>query len=154
MAVTARRKSAKIAAVVAFAFGSATLLVADTAADVRAQIGYVASALTSGNAADAMSTFDKSFAGYHKLKTYFQGLNDLQIENEIDVLDEQYTNSTAELNINWTLTLTNPATNSSVRRSEDVHLRLVLKDGKWKIVELSPIELFDPQPRKSSGKTP
>jgi hypothetical protein len=141
MAVIGPKEFAKLAI---SAIALCTTLYADRAADVRAQLGHVASALTAGDPADAMAPFDKSFAEYDKLKGYFQGLTGFQIENEINVLDEQDTDTSAELAANWTLTLANPATKSTEHRSSDVNLRLALKGGKWKIVDFAPVELFNP----------
>lgn len=126
-------------------FVSAPPLRADRAADVRAPLSYIATALTSGNAADAMTPFDKSFLNYQKLSNYFQGLNAFQIDNELDVIDEQDTDTESKLTVNWTLTINDLATGATERRSGDINVRIVRKGGKWKIVDFSPISLFDPQ---------
>ncbi len=133
------------AALMLIALAAAQPLEADRSSDVRADISYVATALTSGNAADAMSRFDKSFSDYEKLRSYFQGLNAFEVGNEVDVVDEQDTDTETKLTVNWTLTLTDAATDSTERRSGDINVRLVLREGKWKIVDFSPISLFNPQ---------
>ena len=120
-------------------------LCADRAADVRACVSYVATALTSGNAADAMTPFDKSFPNYEKLSNYFQGLSAYQIDNEVNVLDEQDTDTDSKVVVNWTLMLTDLGTDATERRAEEIHVHLALKGGKWKIVDFSPISLFNPQ---------
>ncbi len=116
----------------------------DRAADARAQISHIATALTSGDPADAMTPFDKSFPDYQKLSDYFQGLSASQIENEVDVLDEDDTEAETKLTVNWTLTLTDRATSATERRSAEINVRLVPKNGKWKIVGFSPIRIFNP----------
>ncbi len=119
---------------------------ADRAADIRAQLSYVATSLTAGNATDAMGPFDKSFSNYNKLSSYFQGLSAaFQVDNEVDVIDEQDMDASSNLTITWTLTLTDLGTDATERRTQDINVRLVLKDGKWKIVDFSPISLFNPQ---------
>jgi hypothetical protein len=116
----------------------------------RAQVSYVASALTAGNAADAMSPFDKSFADYEKLRGYFSGLTSaFQLTNQLEVTEEQDSDGQATLTLEWTLTLTDAQTGYTTNRNATIHARLVPTGGKWKIVEFSPIELFDPRPRRS-----
>lgn len=124
---------------------------AGPADDPRARIGYVAAALTAGNAADAMTPFDKSFENYDKLSSYFQALtSSFHVANGIDVTDEQDTATEAKLTVNWTLTLTDFGTDSSEQRNKDVNIRFQLKQGKWKIVDFSPISLFDPLQKPAS----
>ena len=66
-------------------------------------------------------------------------------ESEIEFVDEQDTDTDIKLVINWTLTLTDFGTDVTERRTSDVDVRLLLKDGKWKIVEFSPLTIFNPQ---------
>jgi hypothetical protein len=114
----------------------------------RAQVSYVASALTAGNPADAMTPFDKSFPAYEKLRGYFTGLTGaFQVTNQLEVTEEQDSPDEATLTLEWTLTLTDPQTGYTKNRDATIHARLVPKGDKWKIVEFSPIELFDPRPR-------
>ena len=120
----------------------------DRAADVRERITYLASALTAGNAADAMTLFDKSFAKYDALRNYFQGLGAFQVENEVDITDEKDTDTETTLVVAWILTLTDLASDSKEERSGEINVRLVSKGGKWKIADLTPIELFNPQKKK------
>ncbi len=131
---------------------------ADRAADVRAQISYVAAALGNGNPTDALGPFDKSCKDYQKLKDYFQALtNGFDVTSEVEILDEQDEEAETKLLVNWTLTLSNSraasdlTASSSERRSMDVNIRLALKKGKWKIVDLSPIDIFNPQGKQPSA---
>jgi hypothetical protein len=141
MAAIARSSLVSLVALAAAAFG------ADTP---RARVSYVASALTAGNPADAMSCFDKSFAGYEKLRGYFSGLTSaFQLVNQLEVTEEEDSAAEATLTIEWTLTLSDPQTGYAENRNAAVHARLALKSAKWKIVEFTPIELFDPQPKRS-----
>lgn len=118
---------------------------ADRAADVRSQISHIATSLASGNAADALQPFDKSYADYEKLSGYFQGLAVRQVDNEIDITDEDDSSDTeTKVTINWNLTLTDPVTNRTDQRTANINARLVLEKGKWKIVDFSPIEIFNP----------
>ncbi len=142
MAVIARKAVGGMAMLALFTLS----LRADRAADVLARVNYVATSLTAGNAADAMSPFDKSFANYQKLSDYFDGLtNAFQLVNEVDVTDEQDSETETKLTVNWTLTLTDLKTNYTNRRTAELTVRLALKNGKWRITDISPIDLFNPQ---------
>jgi hypothetical protein len=122
---------------------------ADRAADVLTQLNHVATALTDGNALDAMSPFDKSFADYDKLSSYFDGLTSaFQLANEAKVADEQDTETETKLTVDWTLTLTDLGTGYSEQRTGQINIRFILKDGKWKIVNFSPIDLFNPAQKR------
>ena len=130
---------------------------ADRAADVRAQISYVASALGSGNPSDALGPFDKSYKDYQKLKDYFSALTaGFDVTSEVEILDEQDEEAETRLLVNWSLTLANSraatdlTASTSERRSMNVNIRLVPKKGKWKIVDLSPIDIFNPQGKQPS----
>jgi hypothetical protein len=137
MAAIGRSSLVSLVALAASAFG------ADTP---RATVSYVASALTAGNPADAMSCFDKSVAGYEKLRGYFSGLTGaFQLVNQLEVTEEQDAAAEATLTVEWTVTLSDPQTGYAENRNAAIHVRLVQKSGKWKIVEFAPIELFNPQ---------
>jgi hypothetical protein len=127
-------------------------LKADRAQDVLSTINYVATALAGDNAADAMTPFDKSFPNYVKLRDYFAGLTDgWQIVNEVDVTDEEEDSATqSNVTVQWTMTLTSKTTFQTERRSGEIRVRLALEHGKWKIVDLSPIEFFNPAPKPQS----
>lgn len=128
---------------------SALVARADQSADVRHQVSYVASALTAGNPADAMTPFDKSFAGYEKLREYFVGLTSAyQLVSQLEVTDEQDSKEEATLTVEWTLTITGEQTGYNDSRHAIVTARLAQKRGKWKIVELAPLEFFNPQPKR------
>ena len=143
-------RSVRAAAGALFLFLVALPVRGDRAADIRAQISYIGTALTAGNAADAMRPFEKSFSNYETLSNYFQGLTAFQVESEIELVEENDTETDTKLVVNWTLTLTDSGTDATDRRTGDIDIRLVPKDGKWKIVEFSPISLFNPQ--KKSGR--
>jgi hypothetical protein len=125
---------------------AATALRADTP---REQVSYVASALTAGNASDAMTPFDRSIADYEKLRSYFSGLtNAYQLTNQLEITEEEDSSEEATLTLEWTLTMVNEQTGYARNRNSTVHVRLAMKGGKWKILEFSPVELFDPQQKR------
>jgi hypothetical protein len=109
------------------------------------QVTHVATALTAGNAADAMTMFDKTFRDYDRLHDYFSALtNAYQLVNEIEVTGEQIADSEATVRVHWVMTLSDSQT-----RSEDVTVKLNLRESKWRIVDFSPVEFFNPQLQKS-----
>jgi hypothetical protein len=140
------------ALMIAFAFVVAQAR-ADQASDARSQLEVIATALTTGNPAQAMTPFDKSYANYDKLSNYFSGLTGaFQIVNEIDVSDEEDKATETKLTVSWTLTLSDLGTNYTQQRRDDISVRLVLKDRKWKIVDFAPIAIFDPQPKPAPAE--
>ena len=118
---------------------------ADTSSEARAQVTAVAEALTSADAAQAMTHFAKSFPDYEKLRLYFEGLSAFQIENQLDITDEQDTTSSVALTITWEITLTDLASDRSRRRSGEIHVKLIPVESKWRIVDFSPLDIFNPQ---------
>lgn len=119
---------------------------ADRAEDVRATVTYVASALSNGNALDALGPFDKSFKNYEKLTEYFQALTQgFEVTSEIELKDEDDADAETKLRVEWSLTLTDALSKTNIQRTAEINLTLALKGSKWKIVDLSPIEFFSPQ---------
>jgi hypothetical protein len=48
------------------------------------------------------------------------------------------------LTIHWTLTLQDPATGLSESRAQDLTVKLTMAKYDWRIVDLSPVEFFNP----------
>jgi hypothetical protein len=139
MAVTALRAAILL-------FSAALVSTADQSRDVLDVINHVASGLTNGDPSDAMSPFSKSFAKYDTLQNYFVALtNAFQITNEAGVVDEQDSPAETRLTLEWSLNLTGRVSNENTRRTGEVQVRLVLEKHQWRIVDFSPISLFDPQ---------
>jgi hypothetical protein len=129
----------------------APALAAGQSADALATVNYIASALSDDNPTDAMTPFDKSYADYDKLASYFQGLVDRAlITSELQVVDEKDSENTIDLVVQWTMDLSNRnMIGLTENRSEELHLRLIKIKGKWKIASLSPLSFFDPQRAQS-----
>ena len=105
----------------------------------------MAEGLASGNPSDALTPFDKSAATYNTLENEFIGLTEAYlITSEADVLDEEDSADESKLTLRWVLTLTGKQSDENNRKSAEVHVRLHLQKGKWKIVEFSPVDLFTP----------
>lgn len=146
MAATGR-KGHRLAALLwtGMLLGTSAVTRANDSTDARAQVSHVASALSDGNAADAMTPIDKSYAHYGKLRDYFSGLTAaFQISNGISVSDEQDDKDQVSLSVHWDLTLTDLQTNYTQNRSADLEIKLVRVKNKWKIVDIEPIDLFNP----------
>jgi hypothetical protein len=124
----------------------AGIAMADQSHDVLRAINQVATALTANNPSQALVPIDKSLANYNTLENEFIGLTSAyQITNEAEVLDEEDTSSSeTKLTLRWVLSLASNETGETKSRSAEVQVRLQLKDGKWKIVELAPIDIFTP----------
>jgi hypothetical protein len=114
------------------------------------QVGYVASALTAGNAADAMTPFDKSLEGYDRLRDYFSALAAAyQVVNQIQIMDEDINREEATLTVHWELTLSDAGNGLSQTREDNITVKLSLRKYKWRITGFSPLEFFNPQLTKS-----
>jgi hypothetical protein len=123
---------------------SAATVAADQAHDVLRTINHVASALTGGNPADAMISFDKSCPNYTSLQDDFIGLTDgYELSNEADVTDEADSPTETTLTLQWTLSLTNKSSSENLTRKAEIHVRLRKENGKWKIVDFSPADFFN-----------
>ena len=118
---------------------------ADQAHDVLQAINRVATALTDGDPAGAMAPFDKSYPSYATLQKNFIGLMAAyQLVNEAAITDEQDSADGTTVTMQWTLNLMNKSTGAILTRDAELHIRLHSESGKWKIVEFSPTDLFDP----------
>lgn len=92
-----------------------------------------------------MSSVDNSYAHYAKLRDYFSGLTAaFQIANGISISDEQDDKDQIVFSVHWDLTLTDFQTNYSENRAADLEIRVARIKSKWKIVDIKPIDIFNP----------
>ena len=127
-------------------------LAAQQSKEIYRQVATVATSLTAGSAAEAMLPFDKSCAGYDKLRDDFDALvNAYQLVNQLEVLDQNIVAGDATLTVRWVLTLTDPVTELGETRTQDVTVKLSFLRYQWRIVGFSPLELFDPDLQKSKN---
>lgn len=128
----------------------------DQSSDIRAALQRIATGLSEGNPADALKEFDPSFPNYDRLRDDFEGLTaGYQLTNEINIVDEQDTPNQTDAVVDWTLTLgnlTNPGIQDS--RNQRIQVRFVRRKNHWKIIEFSPIDLFNPQFHPRSQNPP
>lgn len=123
----------------------AAALRADETTDALAAVNRVATALAANNPAQAIAEFDRSFAEYDQLKSYFIGLtNAYNLTNEAMIVDERTLSGVVYLDFDWTITVTRPGTLLSTQRKSKVQVRVVRKKNRWRIAGFSPISIFDP----------
>jgi len=129
-----------------------SLLWADRQSDVRGTVNQVANALAAGSASDAISAFDKSCRDYDTVRQYFQGLADsFDVTNQIEIADEQDTDTETVLKVDWDLTITDRTSDSTEHRQGEITVKLKAIDGKWKIIAFAPFDIFNPAIR-NGGK--
>jgi len=131
--------------VLALALAPELIHAVNDSSDARSQVAAVAEALSSGDAAQAMTHFTKSLADYDKLRRYFEGLGAFQVENQLEFTDEEEAGKDIALTITWDITLTDLGTDRSRRRTGEIHAKLAQIDSKWRIVEFTPLDIFNPQ---------
>lgn len=119
---------------------------ADNSPDPLSAVNRLTTALSDGDAEDAIDAFDKSCPDYEELAQCFVGLTgSFSISNEADVIEDTVNNKDATLTLDWTLDLRSLATEQTVRRRQQVKVDLVKRKNVWKIVRFSPVDLFNPQ---------
>jgi hypothetical protein len=119
---------------------------ADQRTEARQCVSGIATALTAGDPAEAIDAFDKSFAGYDQLRNYFAALtNAFQLGSEVDVTDEEDSENQTTLTLRWALALTDLTTSHTENRSADLTVKVKKIGRRWKIVDLSPLEFFNPR---------
>ncbi len=109
-------------------------------------IGDVANALSGGNAEQAMEGFSKKCTNYQKLSGDFQTLtNAYLVTNRVQFIDEEVTATAATVKVHWEMSVTTKGAEYNTNRDADLTFKLVREGKHWRIVELTPIDIFDPQ---------
>jgi hypothetical protein len=118
---------------------------ADDSADVHRVIGDLANAISAGEVSQAMSGFSKKCADYGKLNDYFDALAGAYfVENTVAFTDEEISATEASVSLHWDLALTTKQSGFTKNRSADVTVKLAREGKHWRIMELTPLSLFDP----------
>ncbi len=162
MAATGVRRAgrwATAAGLLFVAFGATPILQADGNQgqgnqEIRNLLSDITIALAAGNPSNAIEPFDKSFNDYQKLSDYFSALTSAyQVASELEVTDEQDSgNDALKMSVRWTLHLTDAQSNDTQNRSAELTLQAVRRKGKWKIVDLKPLDIFNPQQRSATAQ--
>jgi hypothetical protein len=92
-----------------------------------------------------MTHFSKTMPDYNQIKRYFEGLSAFQVENQLSITDEDDSGNCVAFTITWDITLTDLGTDRSRRRTGEIHVKLAPADSKWRIVEFTPLDIFNPQ---------
>ena len=125
---------------------AALRLRADSASEVWDVIDSVAAALAAGEADDALSHFDRGMPGYEQLRSYVTGmLRSRAVECAIAPASNEGDDRERKLDLDWTLNITDPNSESAyVRRERRVTCRLAKQGRRWRIVAFDPVALFAP----------
>jgi hypothetical protein len=124
---------------------------ADPAQEVLDLVADAAGALSAGNVGLFMRAFDPAMAGYMKLKENVTALIALgELQSLIDLLEDEGDGQRRLEQFRWTLRMKRGEQSANfARREQVVKCKVEKRSGKWRIVELEPIEFFAPA---SSGK--
>jgi hypothetical protein len=119
---------------------------ADAAREVLDLIADLAASLSAGNVALFLKAFDPAMPGYAKLRENVTGLiAQGDVESLIDPLGDEGDDRLRVVQFQWTLLMhRGQAATSFMRREQVVKCSVEKQRGKWRIVELEPIEFFAP----------
>ena len=119
---------------------------ADPAREVLDLISDAAGSLSAGNVALFLKAFDPKMPGYAKLGENVTGLiAQGDVQSLIDPLEDEGDDRRRVAQFHWTLRIPRGAQAASfTRREQVVKCSVEKRGGKWRIVELEPIEFFAP----------
>jgi hypothetical protein len=119
---------------------------ADPAGEVLDLVADAAASLSAGNVAQFLKAFDPAMKGYAKLRENVTGLLTLgDVQSLIDPLENEGDDRRRVAQFQWTLRLQRGEQSTSwARREQVVKCKVEKQGGKWRIVELEPIEFFAP----------
>jgi hypothetical protein len=119
---------------------------ADAEREVLDLIADVAASLSAGNVALFLKPFDPKMPGYAKLRENVTGLvAQGDVQSLIDPLEDEGDDRRRVARFHWTLRMERgPQAASFTRREQVVKCTVEKRGGKWRIVELEPVEFFAP----------
>jgi hypothetical protein len=119
---------------------------ADPAREVLDLIAEAAASLSAGNVALFLKAFDPAMKGYAKLRENVTGLvAQGDVQSLIDPLEDEGDDHRRVAQFHWTLRIEHGQQAASfTRREQVVKCTVEKRGGKWRIVELEPIEFFAP----------
>ena len=120
---------------------------ADPAREVLDLIADAAASLSAGNAAGFLKAFDPAMAGYAKLRENVTGLiAQGDVQSLIDPLEDEGDDRRRVAQFQWTLRIQRgQQATSSARREQVLKCTVEKQGGKWRIVDLVPMEFFAPE---------
>lgn len=119
---------------------------ADPARDAAAVITELAASLTAGNVQTFMAPFDRSVAGYDRLREEVTALvRQGQTQSYVEVVRNEGDDHSRTIEATWELRVRRDGDATFAARPEaKVTCKLELRGKKWRIVEFAPVELFAP----------
>jgi hypothetical protein len=119
---------------------------ADPAQEVLDLVADAAGALSAGNVSLFLKAFDPAMTGYAQLRENVRALIALgELESLIDPLEDEGDGQRRLEQFRWTLRMKRGEQSASfARREQVVKCKVEKRSGKWRIVELDPIDFFAP----------
>ena len=119
---------------------------ADVAQEVVDLIADLAASLSAGNVALFLKAFDPKMPGYAKLRENVTGLiAQGDVQSFIDPLEDEGDERRRVAQFDWTLLMhRGQEATSFARREQVLKFSVEKRGGKWRIVELEPIDFFAP----------
>ena len=119
---------------------------ADVAQEVVDLIADLAAALSAGNVTLFLQAFDPKMPGYAKLRENVTGLiAQGDVQSFIDPLEDEGDERRRVVQFDWTLLMhRGQEATSYARREKVLKFTVEKRGGKWRIVELEPVEFFAP----------
>jgi len=118
---------------------------ADAAAQVWDVLTDMASALARGDAPGFLHAFDRQMKGFEDLAVAVNGLvAETEIESGIDPIQNTGDDQKRTVEVSWSMRLISRSELQTLtQRQATVTIRLERKRGKWKVVGLEPLSLFE-----------
>ncbi|MBZ5575719.1 MAG: hypothetical protein LAP40_04065 [Acidobacteriia bacterium] len=128
------------------AFPLCTALHGDDAQQAWDLFTELAAALSSGNAAQFLSYFDREMPGYAALATDVAALVlQADVHSSIELLSNEGNDAARTVELDWYLQIVEQQdAGGSTQRRERIRCRLVKQRNRWKISALEPLSFFAP----------
>ncbi len=125
---------------------AAVLAFASAQSEIMDLLGDMTASLADDNAAGFMSGFDKSMPQYGALSGYMDALvGEAEITCNIELIKSAGDDSKRSADLDWTLHIhSREAAGPTIQREQAVHIELVKRKKRWKIVAIGPLDFFAP----------
>jgi hypothetical protein len=111
-----------------------------------AAIADLATALSENDPDGVLRTFDSQMKEYGAIEANIEALTaQTDVSCAIDIVKDDESNGVHKLDLDWFMELKSQGNNPQLeRRRERVQIEMREIKGKWKIIALSPLSIFDP----------
>jgi hypothetical protein len=111
-----------------------------------ASLANLATALSDGDADDALEIFDSKMKNYPDIEQKIEALTDQDdISCAIDIVTDEESNGIHKLDLDWFIQLKSQIDDSQFeRRRERIQVEMRQIKGVWKITSISPVSIFEP----------